>query len=172
MGAYYGAEIASDLIQTQIQNNIASALANVRAARGDGTVTTEVPKEYWFYPTAQVYRAPGIFTIFEHQQIKNIKSDGNHINAIDSIVVACVVEDRLERLLVVKCWRYQAALMQCLHLVSLTNTDGNLRLFVKVDSCEFSPIVNLKGKAVAGGDMIFRKEIALRLHVDHIENLE
>lgn len=172
MGAYYGAEIAVQLIQTQIQNNISQALANVRAARSDANVTTEPPREYFNYPTANVYRAPGVFTIFEHQRIQNSKSDGNHINAIDTIVVACVVEDRIERLLTVKCWRYQAALMQCLHLVSLTNTDGNLRLFSKVESCEFSAIVNLKGKALRDGDVLFRKETALRLSVDHIENLE
>ena len=170
MGAYYGAEIATDLIQTQIKNTIVTALASLRAERNDPIVTTEPPREYFIYPTTNVYRPPAIFTIFEHQQIKNLKSDGNHINAIDSIVVACVVEDRLERLLTIKAWRYQAALMQCLHLVSLTNADGNVRLFSKVESCEFSAIVNLKGKNAQ--DSVFRKEMALRLSVDHIENLE
>ncbi len=170
MGAYYGPEIAVEVIQTHIQATIAAALSNVRAERSDAVVTTEPPKEYFIYPTANVYRPPAIFTVFEHQIIKNKNSDGNFINATDLIVVACVVEDRLEKLLTIKSWRYQAALMQCLHEVSLTNSNGALRLFSKVDSCEFSPIVNLTGKN--GQEQIFRKEIGLRLNVDHIENLE
>lgn len=170
MGAYYGAEIATNLIQAQIQATIATTLANVRAERNDPIVTTEPPKEYFNYPHANVYRAPAVFTIFEGQQIKNVSSDGNHINAIDNIVVVVVVEDRLERLLTIKAFRYQAALMQSLHLVTLTNSDGGLRLFVKVDSCEFSAIVNLTGKK--GAESLFQKEMGLRLSVDHIENLE
>ncbi len=170
MGAYFGAEIAVDLIQTHIQATISTALANVRAARSNAVVTTEAPKEYFIYPTANVYRPPAVFTIFEHQTIKNLNSDGNFINAVDQIVVACVVEDRLEKLLTIKSWRYQAALMQCLHEVNLTNSGGGLKLFCKVDSCEFSAIVNLTGKN--GQEQLFRKEIGMRLSVDHIENLE
>lgn len=170
MGAYYGAEVAVNMIEAQIKATIATALANVRTERDDPVVTTEPPREYFIYPTANVYRPPAIFTIFEGQQIRNPRSDGNHINASDSIVVACVVEDRLERLLTIKSWRYQAALMQCLHLVNLTNIGGGVRLFSKVESCEFSGIVNLKGKNAQ--EAMFRKEMALRLSVDHIENLE
>lgn len=170
MSSYYGPEIAVDLIQTQIQTNIAAALLAVRTSRNDPVVTTEPPREYFVYADANVYRAPAVFTIFESQRIRNVKSDGNHINAEDQIVVVVVVEDRLERLLTIKAWRYQVALMQCLHLVSLTNTDQGVRLFSKVESCEFSAIVNLKGKQ--GAEQIFRKEVGLRLSVDHIENLE
>lgn len=168
MGAYYGAEIAIELIQTQIQNNIATALANVRTERNDPIVSTEPPREYFIYPNANVYRPPAIFTVFEGQKILTA-SGGNHINAVDSIAVAVVVEDRLERLLTIKAYRYQAALMQCLHLVNLTNSNNGVKLFSRVDQCEFSPIVNLKGQ---NSEQIFRKEMALRLLVDHIENLE
>lgn len=170
MSAYYGAEVAVQLIQAQIQSNIAAALSDVRTERADPVVTTEPPREYFIYPDPNVYRPPAIITLFEGQSIKNQLSDGNFINAEDRIIVVCVVEDRLERLLTIKSWRYQAALMKCLHLVSLTNSNGNLRLFSKVDSCEFSGIVNLKGKNEA--EQIFRKEMGLRLIVDHIENLE
>lgn len=170
MGAYYGAEIAIDLIEAQVKQNIAAALSAVRTERADAEVTTEPPREYFIYPNANVYRAPAIFTIFESQRILDRSTSGNHINAVDSIIVACVVEDRLERLLTVKAWRYQAALMQCLHLVNLTNSGGGVKLFSRVDSCEFSAIVDLKGKQ--GLDQMFRKEVGLRLLVDHIENLE
>lgn len=167
MGAYYGPEIATKLIQDQIKATIATNLANVRTERDDPVVTTEPPREYFIYPTANVYRAPAIFTLFEGQTILNKTSDGNHINAVDQVVVIAIVEDRLERLLTLKAWRYQAALMQSLHLVSLTNSDGGLKLFIKVDSCEFSGNINLENK-----ENIFRKEMGLRLTVDHIENLE
>lgn len=170
MGAYYGIEIAVDLIQTQIQNKIATALSNLRTQINNPIVTTEVPREYFIYPTANVYRPPAIFTIFESQKVINVTSDGNFINAQDHIAVVAVVEDRLERLLTIKAWRYQAALMQCLHLVSLTNSDGTLRLFTKVDISEFSHIVSVQGKNTQ--DLIFRKEVALHLNVDHIESLE
>lgn len=170
MGAYYGPEIATDLIQAQIKATIATNLANVRTERNDPIVTSEPPREYFTYATANVYRAPAVFTIFEGMKILNKTSDGNHINAVDNVVVVCVVEDRLERLLVTKSFRYQAAMMQSLHLVTLTNSDGGLRLFVKVDSCEFSAIVNLTGKK--GQEALFQREMGLRLSVDHIENLE
>lgn len=169
MGAYYGAEIAVDLIQDHIKTNIASALANVRASRLDPIVSTEPPKEYFIYANANVYRPPAVFTIFESQKILDADG-GNHINAVDHIMVVCVVEDRLERLLTIKAWRYQAAMMQILHLVNLTNSNGGIKLFSRVDSCEFSPIVNLTGKK--GEELIFQKEMGLRLLVDHIENLE
>ncbi len=169
MGSYYGAEIAVNLIQAQIQATIATNLANVRTSRNDPIVSTEPPREYFIYADANIYRPPAVFTLFESQMIKNTASDGNFINANDSIVVVCVVEDRLERLLTIKAWRYQAALMQSLHLVTLTNSDGGVRLFSKVNSCEFSAILPHKMKDET---QVFRKEIGLRLSVDHIENLE
>jgi hypothetical protein len=169
MGAYYGAEIAVNLIQAQIQATIANNLANVRTSRNDPIVSTEPPREYFIYANANIYRPPAVFTLFENQMIKNTASDGNFINAVDSIVVVCVIEDRLERLLTIKAWRYQAALMQSLHLVTLTNSDGGVRLFSKVNSAEFSAILPHKMKDET---QVFRKEIGLRLSVDHIENLE
>jgi hypothetical protein len=170
MGAYKGPEIATDMIQEHIKATIAQNLANVRNNRATAVVTTEPPREYFIYPTENVYRAPGIFTIFERMQITNIVSNGNHINAKDYMTVACVVEDRLERLLTIKCWRYQAALMQSLHQVVLTNADASVKLFLRVDECVFSDPVALTGQE--GKDQIFRKEVGLKLIVDHIENLE
>lgn len=170
MGAYYGPEIATRLIEAQIKATIAQNLANVRAARDNAVVTTEPPREYFIYHTSNVYRAPGIFTIFENQKITNTSSNGNHINAKDYLTVACVIEDRLEELLTIKAWRYQAALMQSLHQVILTNNDQSLKLFILVDECIFTDPVALTGQE--GRDQIFRKEVGLRLVVDHIENLE
>lgn len=170
MGAYRLAEIAVDLIQTQIKSNIAAALAAVRAERNDPVVTTEVPKEYFQYATAHVYRPPAVFTIIDSMDIRNETMGANHINAMDSIIVAVVVEDRLERLVVKKAWRYQCALMEILHESVLTSSDNAVRLFSRVKTCEFSGIVNLTSKDKP--DACFRKEVSLRLQVEHIENLE
>lgn len=170
MGAYKGPEIATNLIQDHIKATIATALADVRAARADAIVTTEPPREYFIYPTENVYQAPGIFTLFEKMSITNPLSDGNHINAKDYLTVACVIQDRLANLLTIKAWRYQAALMQCLHQVVLTNADSSVKLFLRVDECVFSDPVALIGKQ--GADQAFRKEVGLKLIVDHIENLE
>jgi hypothetical protein len=169
-GAYNGAELAVDLIQAQIKTNITQALQNVRNQRQDPIVTTEPPREYFQYEMAHVYRAPAIFTIIQDMDFRTDSVKGNILNAKNRIIVAAVVEDRLQRLVVVKAWRYQSALMQCLHEVSLTTADGTLRIFARVQRCSFSGIINLKDPKAS--DAVFRKEVSLQLIVEHVENLE
>lgn len=170
MGAYYGPEVVSQLIEAQIKSTISTNLANVRASRIDPVVTTEPPREYFIYPTSNIYQPPAVFTIFESMKISNPQSNGNFINSKDTVTVACVVEDRLEKLLTIKTWRYQAALMQSLHQVNLINEDGGLKIFIIVDECVFSNPVSLT--RLEAKEQIFRKEVGLRLIVTHIENLE
>lgn len=170
MGAYKLAEITADLIESHIKANIAAALAALRTERDDPIVSTEPPREYFQYETAHVYRAPAIFTIIKNQDFRDGVMKGNHINAMTEVVVAVVVEDRLQRLLVKKAYRYQAALASLVHQVPLTNSDGSVKLFSRVQNCEFSGIINLKDPKA--NDAAFRKEVSLRLQVEHIENLE
>jgi hypothetical protein len=170
MGAYKLAEITVDLIETAIRQNIATTLANVRTERADPTVSTEPPREYFQYETAQVYRAPAVFTIIRNQDIRDSVKNANHINSLCEVIVAVVVEDRLERLVTKKAWRYQSALMPILHQVTLTTADLSVRLFSRVQNCEFSGIINLKNENRP--DAVFRKEVSLRLQVEHIENLQ
>lgn len=170
MSAYYLAETIVNLIQASIKANIVQALANVRQERDKPIVTTEPPNEYFIYETAHVYRAPAIFTIIRDQNIRDNQMQPNHINSMCDVVVAVVVEDRLERLLTIKAWRYQAALMPILHQVSLTNSDNNVRLFSRVQNCQFSGVVNIKD--TKSTDNVFRMEMSLRLQVEHIENLQ
>jgi hypothetical protein len=168
-GAYNGAELAVDLIQAQVQANIAQALLNVRTQRMDPIVTTEPPREYFQYEMAKGYRCPAVFTIAQDMDFRESTQGQNTINASDRIVVAVVLEDRKKELLVKKAWRYQAAMMQCLHHVSLTTADGTLRLFSRVKRCQFSGIINLKDEKAP--EAVFRQEMSLQLTVDHIENL-
>jgi hypothetical protein len=169
-GAYRLAETTADLIEETIKTNIAQALANVRAERNDPVVSTEVPREYFQYETAQVYRAPAIFTIIKDQTPRDSVVNANHINAMTNVVVAVVLEDRLQRLLVKKAYRYQAALTQLLHQVTLTNADRSVKLFSRVQNFQFSGLINLKNDKAP--DAVFRKEVSLKLQVEHIENLE
>lgn len=167
---YKLAEIIVDLIQSSIQQNIAACLAAVRTERDDPIVTTEPPNEYFIYETAKVFRAPAVFTIIKDQNIRDEVMQPNHINSLCDIVVAVVVEDRIERLVTIKAWRYQAALMPILHQVSLTNSDGSVRIFSRVQNCQFSGVINIKDENSTTNT--FRKEVSLRLHVEHIENLQ
>lgn len=166
--AYNGAEIAVSIIEAQIKASIAQALANVRDYYGDKEVTTEPPVAYFQYETAQVYRCPAVFTIMRDLDLRDSEQLPNHINSADDILVAVIVEDRLDRLTTHKAWRYQAALMQCLHRVTLTSADLTLKLFSRVKRCSFSETVSLKSEADEG---YFRKEVSLQLQVDHIEPL-
>lgn len=170
MGAYRLAEIAVDLIQDHIKSSIDAALLAVRAERNDPIVSTEPPREYFIYEDAHAYRAPAVFTIIREMDIRNEQMGANHINALDDILVAVVVEDRIASRVTRKAWRYQCALMEVLHQVTLTSSDGALRLFSRVQSCGFSGIVNLKDPDAE--DAVFRKEVSLKLQVEHIENLE
>lgn len=157
------------MILDQIKATMPTNLANVRSSRTDATVTTEPPREYFIYHTENIYRPPAVFVLFERWMITNALSNNNHINAKDYITVVCVVEDKLDRLLTIKGWRYQAALMQSLHQVTLTNTQDGVKLFIRVDECVFTESVLVSKDS---RDQIFRKEIGLKLIVDHIENLE
>jgi hypothetical protein len=168
-GAYNGAELVADLIERQVQTNILQALLNVRTQRQDPIVTTEPPRRYFQYETAEVYEAPSVFTIVQDMDMREGQQGQNTINAADRVVVAVVVEDRKREQLVKKAWRYQAAMMQCLHHVSLTTADGTLRLFSRVKRCQFSGVINIKDEKLPEG--VFRQEMSLTLMVDHIENL-
>ena len=168
-GSYNGMELAVDLVEAQVKANITQALANVRNQRQDNTVTTESPREYFQYGVAHVYRAPAVFIIAQDMDFREGAEGQNHVNASDRIVVAVVIEDRKIPLLLKKAWRYQAAMMQCLHHVTLTTADGTLRLFSRVKRCQFSGIINLKDEKAA--DAVFRQEMSLQLVVDHVENL-
>jgi len=170
MSAYQLAERAVELIQAYIKTNIATALADVRAERNDPIVTTYQPQEYFIYEEAHDYRTPAVFTIMQGQDIRDEQMGSNHLNAMDDIVVAVVVEDRIKDRVTKKAWRYQSALMACLHHTSLTTLAGDIRLFCRVQSCAFSGIINLKDEKA--NDAVFRKEVSLRLQVEHIENLQ
>jgi hypothetical protein len=172
MSARWLSEQTVLLIQKEIKNNIVTALGDVRAERSDFLVTTEPPptQSYFYYEGAKGYRCPAIFTIIDSMDMMNSERAANYINAQARVIVSVVIEDRKQDLLNIKCWRYQSALHQILHLASLTSDDGRVRLECRVARVlfgrEFSDALN---NDVPAG--VFRKEVALHLDVDHYENL-
>lgn len=168
--AYGLAETIVGLLQDSMKTNIATTLANVKELRPGGLVTLEVPKEYFIYNVANVYRCPAVFTIIQDQNIRDNVEKANFINSNCTVLVAVVVEDRTGAGVTKKAWRYQAALMPILHQVSLTNIDGTVRIFSRVSNCQFSGVIHLKDEKSA--EAVFRKEVSLKLIVEHIENLQ
>lgn len=172
MSARWLAEQTVGLIQSEIKANIATALADVRAQRADGMVSTEPPpsQSYFVYGGAKGYKAPAIFTVIDSMDMQNESRGSNFICAQAAVIVSVVVEDRTQTLLNYKCWRYQAALHNVLHLASLTSTDSKVRLESRVERVLFGPeFSDAVDKDVPPG--VFRKEVALHLVVEHFENL-
>lgn len=172
MSSHWLAERQYTLIEAAIKSGIATALAAIRTDRADAYVSTESPhtQSYFKYASAKAYRCPAVFIIPQSIDLQNAARGANHINAEAKVAVSVVVEDRDLNHLVVKSWRYQAALHKVLHESSLTSGDGKVRLFIKVERITFSPEFSDE-KDPHQGAGVFRKEVLLECNVDHIENL-
>lgn len=169
MSANNLAEIAVDLIEAHIKANIGTALTEVRTARADAFVTTEVPQSYFIYPkpTPWGYRCPAVFVIVENIDFK-LDRGQNHINSRMKINVAVLVEDKDLDHLTVKAYRYQAALNKILEETALSDAALTVRYIVKVIRAEYSTVYS---NAQRDGDPqgAFRKEVLLELEVEDFE---
>lgn len=130
-------EVAVELIQSFIQANIATALADVRTDRADAYVSTEPPRDYFIYSPSKAYQTPAVFIIPQSIDFKKDRG-ANHVNATARINVAVVVEDQLSDKLAIKAWRYQAALHELLDQKPLTTSDGAFKIVVVIKRAEFS----------------------------------
>lgn len=160
-------EIAVDLLEAKIKAEIAAALLDVRTDRADALVTTEVPRSYFIYDSAQVYRCPAVF--ISPKDIDFDKDLGaNHINASVNIRIAVIVEDKDMRLLNKKAWRYQAALHKILNQAQLVSLDNKVKITTIVRGASFSREFTL---AQAEGESrgMFQKEVALDMDCRHRE---
>jgi len=151
-------------IQDQIKNNIATYLGEVRVDRNDGKITTEIPADYFIYDNAIAYKTPAIFTVVDSVDFQ-LSRGQNHINALIRVYVSCVVEDRNQRLLTLKIFRYQDALHKCLDRQHLIN--GDVQNIVKVTRTDIS---SSQAKQMSSTDSVFRKEIMMTLEVEHLES--
>lgn len=158
------------LILSEIQNKIAAALITVSAYQNDGLVSTAPPKKYFRYAFAQGYETPAIFVICNSHSINNSQRNANYLSTTAKVHVSALVEDRIKDNLVIKAWRYQAALFKILHETSLTTGDGLVKIIVKVEEMLFSPEFSGTEDRNAHGS-VFRKEVVLNCSVEHYENL-
>lgn len=157
------------LIRDELKSKLPGALADVRADRADAKVTTEPPQSYFIFSPAKAYRTPAVFIIVNRMDMRNDRQGANHINGLSSITVSVVIEDRTAESLVIKAFRYQAAIHQVLHETVLTSTDNKVKIVSKVEAAEFSAeFTKADDPNIPEG--IFRKEIALQLNVEHYEN--
>lgn len=162
-------ETAIDLIETQLKNNIGTALANIRTQRADAAVSTEAPRDYFIYPRAKAYRTPAVFIIADEIDFRKEQLGANHVNAINHINVSVVIEDKDAEKLTIKAYRYQAALFACLDQVPLISADEQVKITVVVKNASFSPLYSNMDSPDAP-EAVFRKEVALKLDVYHYEN--
>ena len=153
-----------DNIIKHIQDNIEACLSEIRTDRPDGKVTTEKPVDYFIYSDAIAYKTPAIFVVANNADFRLSKGQ-NHINANVLVYVSAVVEDRNQRLLTLKTFRYHDALHKCLDRVQLVDSLNRVKNVVRVVSSDLSD-----AKKMSTTDSVFRKEVMLTLEVEHYES--
>lgn len=162
-------ETTTDMVIAEVKSKIASALADIRVNRGDALVSTETPVNYFITEQAAGYRCPSLFFIVDNVDFR-LPGGANHISAIVSMNLSILVEDRDTFRLTRKAWRYQDALHQILAQDGLTSGDGSVTLRLKIVSASFSPIYS-DAQAVDSAQGVFRKEVVLRLEIEHYQSL-
>jgi len=158
-----------NLILAEIKAKMPAALAAVRADRLDPKVTTEKPESYFTFERAQGFKTPAIFVIGEDMDFRQAERGANHINALSTVNVSVLVEERNQELLTKKVYRYCSALHEILEQANLSSDDGKLQIFVRVAKMEMSAIYTDSDNP-NDPRAVFRKEAFLALNVDHIEN--
>ncbi len=157
-------------IQHLLETDLPSALADIRVNRGDSFVTLEPPRDYFVYPKAQGYRTPCVFIIGDRIDFQKVQKQANHINASVRINLTCLVEDKDAERLMIKSYRYQAALSEVLDQVQFMSADGLAKTTVIVQSAMFSPLYS-NAANVADPQAVFRREIGLELDCQLFEQL-
>lgn len=160
-------EKTRDLILTAIKANIATALNDVRLDRADPSVTTEPPKSYFIFDGAHTYQCPAVFVVVDTAEFPEEQTGANFVDATMRIFTSVVIEDREADKLTIKSERYQSALFEILHWATLQDDAKNVKIWVRVVRCSFSPLYTKKRGDNMGE---FRKEVSLELEVKHFEN--
>lgn len=166
MSAEQLVEKTRNLLLDAIKTDLPAALADIRDDREDPIVTTEPPRSFFIYDGAHTYQCPAIFCVVDSADFPEESFGPNHINALVTVYVSAVIEEREARLLTIKSERYQAALFRVLHRRHLQDTIKNVKIYARVTRAEFSPLYT-KERENAG---VFRKEVSLQLEVKHFEN--
>lgn len=155
-------------IITYVQNTQASAFADLRADRTDNLVNTNPFVEFLTYEKAIGYRTPCLFVIGRSVDFR--KSNGqNFIDALVTIQVSALIDDKDAQNLTLKAWRYHDALHEMLDRAEIPDdfVSNKFKVMnkVKVTRSDFGELVQLKSQI----DSPFRKEVMLTLEVEHYE---
>lgn len=163
-------EIATNLILTQIKDNIADALTVVRTNANLGQnlgLPTPPPREYFIARNQKALQCPAVYVISKEIDFKKDRG-ANFIAATGSYEIAIVVEAQTTEDAARMTWRYQTALRDVLDNRSLTSADQALRIVCIVRGAafteEYDPSEN-PGKSSA----IWRKGALIRVDVEFYE---
>ncbi len=170
MIVYSITESSIKLVQKHLQDNIATALANLRSERNDPKVSSEPPKKdsYFIYERAVGYQPPAVFTIADDVDFQN-SAGPNTVLAVVKARVSVVVEDILQDNLTVKAWRYQDALYALLNKTVLVSANEGVKIVVVVQGATFSPVFT-QDTDVKSARNTFRKEVVLNCDLNHFES--
>lgn len=157
-------------IEDLLKSNLPTALTDIRINRNDAFVTLEPPRDYFIYPKAQGYRTPCVFIIGDRIEFQKIQKAANHINASVRVNLTCLVEDKDAERLMIKSYRYQAAIHEVLDQIQFMSTDGKAKTTVIIESAIFSPLYSNAGE-VGNPQAVFRREIGLELNCQLFEQL-
>lgn len=159
-----------NLVIAAIKSNITAALAAVRTQRGDAYVTLEIPssESYFRFERPLVYKAPAVIVICD--AFPPTEDSPNMVNAKARIFVSVVVEDKDKDRIVIKAYRYQAALMEILKGYTALSADNRVKITVKIENSVFTPRWSAIADDPKADASLFRKEVSLELLVFHRES--
>lgn len=157
-----------DLILSYIRTNIPAVLTQAISDKGT-LVNLEIPRSYFISEQDKGYLAPAIFVVGDNIDFR-ISNNANFIDALSRVNVTAVVEERNADRLTRIAYRYQAALHTVLAQQPIVSADNKVKIVVKVERAEFSPIYH-KDNTSNDATGVFRKEVWLSCAVEHYEKL-
>jgi len=150
-----------------LKDNLPGILSSLRTERDDSYVTTEPPKDYFYYARSHAYKTPAVFVIADNGDLQK-DAGPNAIMANIRVNISVVVEDRDQDHLTVKAWRYQDALFEALDETQIVSTDKKIKIVIVPKTFSFSPAFTMNNDARASVNT-FRKEVLLECDVHHFE---
>lgn len=150
------------LMEAKLKTDIPTALTDIRINRNDNFVTLEPPRDYFIYPKAMGYRTPCVFIIADNIDFQKRTSGANHINANCRVNITVMVEDKDAERLMIKSYRYQAALHQVLDQTQFLSADGKAKFTSVIQSATFSPLYS-NATNPNDAQAVFRREIGLEV---------
>ena len=149
-------------IESTLEANIPAALTDIRINRADNFVTLEPPRDYYIYPRAMGYRTPAVFIIGDNINFQKKETGANYINANVRVNITVLVEDKDAERLMIKSYRYQAAVHQVLDQKQFLSADNQAKFTAVIQSATFSPLYSNVDDPKSP-QAVFRREIALEV---------